>query len=177
MKKCPICDLNYIDDEQEACFICKPNSSTTRNSINIANQIPLANLEKGADITHDELRTVFQCAFTGGMRRSLSTNSLVLIANHTGGINNPYDDKWIDGVLHYTGMGQSGDQDFYYMQNRTLYESKTNGVNIHLFEVYYPNSYTYRGLVQLAAAPYMGTQKDANGHSRKVCIFPLKEID
>ena len=28
MKKCPICELNYIDDEQESCKICNSESNT-----------------------------------------------------------------------------------------------------------------------------------------------------
>ena len=36
----------------------------------------------------------------------------------------------------YTGMGLIGNQDFHYMQNKTLYESRTNGVTVYLFEVF-----------------------------------------
>lgn len=28
MKKCPICELNYVDDEQESCKICNSQSNT-----------------------------------------------------------------------------------------------------------------------------------------------------
>lgn len=28
MKKCPLCDLNYIEDDEEACEICRPKAST-----------------------------------------------------------------------------------------------------------------------------------------------------
>lgn len=44
-------------------------------------------------------------------------------------------DKWIGGILHYTGMGKSGDQDIHWAQNATLAESDYNGVDVHLFEV------------------------------------------
>lgn len=40
----------------------------------------------------------------GGMRRSKTTNTLVIVSDYTKGI---YHDKWIGGVLHYTGMGKS----------------------------------------------------------------------
>ena len=46
-----------------------------------------------------------------------------------------YHDKWIGGVLHYTGMGKSGDQDIHWAQNATLAESDYNGVDVRLFEV------------------------------------------
>ena len=44
----------------------------------------------------------------GGMRRSKTTNTLVIVSDYTKGI---YHDKWIGGALHYTGMGKNGDQD------------------------------------------------------------------
>lgn len=42
-------------------------------------------------------------------------------------------------------MGQTGDQSFYFMQNKTLFESNDNGVQIHLFEVFKDKEYTYTG--------------------------------
>lgn len=74
------------------------------------------------------------------MRKSNTTNTLVIVTDYTRGV---YHDKWIGGVLHYTGMGLLGDQDINYMQNRTLNESATNGVDVHLFEVMEPGEYTY----------------------------------
>lgn len=46
------------------------------------------------------------------MRHSLITNTLVLISDH---VNSPYEDKWIDGILHYNGMGLIGDQSIDFM--------------------------------------------------------------
>lgn len=43
----------------------------------------------------------------GGMRRSTTTGTLVIISDHTKGL---YDDKWYGDELHYTGMGKNGDQ-------------------------------------------------------------------
>lgn len=42
----------------------------------------------------------------GGMRRSKTTNTLVIVSDYTKGI---YHDKWIVGVLLYNGMGKNGD--------------------------------------------------------------------
>lgn len=41
------------------------------------------------------------------MRRSKTTNTLVIVSDYAKG---SYHDKWIRGVLHYTGMGKNGDQ-------------------------------------------------------------------
>ena len=119
---------------------------------------------------NQEIAEIFLCSTQGGMRRSLRTNSLVLISDHT----KVYHDRWNNGVLHYTGMGLTGDQDFFYMQNKTLYESNMNGVQVYLFEVLQAKEYTYCGRVELADQPYESRQPDMNGQVRKVCMFPLK---
>ena len=132
-------------------------------------------IKQGDVLNNKQLREIFKCAPQGGMRRSKKTNSLVLISNHTNfGGYNPYDDKWKDGVFHYTGMGTVGDQSLAYRQNKTLAESETNGVQLYLFEVHFPQRYEYKGQVVLASEPYQDEQPDSTRKMRKVWIFPLK---
>ena len=107
------------------------------------------------------------------MRRSLKTKTLVLISNHVDSI---YDDRWIDGVLHYTGMGTEGDQSLDFMQNNTLSESATKAVDVHLFEVFRAQEYVYAGPVVLIGTPYEETQPDRNGSDRRVWVFPIKPL-
>ncbi|MBF4318380.1 HNH endonuclease, partial [Vibrio anguillarum] len=83
---------------------------------------------------------------------------------------------WSDGVLHYTGMGTKGDQSLTFQQNKTLAESRTNGVTAHLFEVFKEQEYTYVGEVVLDGKPYAETQGDEQGNPRKAYIFPLKLV-
>lgn len=123
-------------------------------------------------ITNQELREIFLCAPQGGMRKSNRTNTLTLISDKT----KLYDDRIIGNVYHYTGMGQSGDQKMS-GQNLTLAESRSNGVELHFFEVMKPKEYTYRGQVELAGEPYQDKQKDQNGRERLVWIFPLQLKD
>ena len=130
-------------------------------------------LEIGQHIKNKELMSIFKCCQQGGMRKSNTTNTLVIVTDYTRGI---YHDKWIGGVLHYTGMGLSGDQDVNYMQNRTLSESGHNGVDVHLFEVMDPGEYTYCGRVQLVDKPYTETQPDENGRDRLVWMFPVQPV-
>jgi 5-methylcytosine-specific restriction protein A len=130
--------------------------------------------KKGQKLTSEDIHRIFQCSVYGGMNRSLKTNSLVLVSNHVKSI---YDDRWIDGVLHYTGMGQLGDQSIDAAQNRTLAESHSNGVEVHLFEVHKPQEYSYQGRVQLASKPYTERQPDSSGVDREVIIFPLRLVD
>ena len=90
------------------------------------------NLQIGQEISNSELVSIFKCGNMGGMRRSHTTNTLVLVSDYTKGL---YHDKWIGGTLHYTGMGKNGDQDLHWAQNDTLAGCGSNGVDIHLFEV------------------------------------------
>ncbi|MBU0472349.1 MAG: HNH endonuclease [Nanoarchaeota archaeon] len=74
-------------------------------------------------------------------------------------------------------MGQAGDQSLNFAQNKTLNESGSNGVDVHLFEVFKKNEYVYQGRVELVANPYHEKQLDKDGKLRKVWMFPLKIID
>ncbi len=135
----------------------------------------LSELVIGNSYQNADIARIFCVSPQGGMRKSNRTNSLVLVVRHDP--NNPYDDRWVDGEMHYTGMGLNGDQSIDYKQNKTLAESKSNGIDVHLFESHDRNSYIYRGKVALSNKPYYETQKDVDGRSRKVVKFPLKLID
>ena len=130
-------------------------------------------LEIGQVINNATLMSIFKCSQQGGMRKSNTTNTLVIVSDYTRGI---YHDKWIGGVLHYTGMGLTGDQDINYMQNRTLNESNFNGVDVHLFEVMEPGEYTYCGRIKLVSKPYKEMQSDQDGNDRFVWMFPVRPI-
>ncbi len=62
--------------------------------------LKIGQILKNADIVEK-----FKCSNMGGMRRSKATNTLVIVSDYTKGL---YHDKWIGGVLHYTGMGKQG---------------------------------------------------------------------
>ncbi|MBD7970410.1 HNH endonuclease [Paenibacillus sp. Sa2BVA9] len=128
-------------------------------------------LRAGDTINNDKLCSIFKCAPQGGMRRSLTKNSLIIVSNH---VESLYEDRWVDDVLHYTGMGQSGDQSKSFAQNKTLNESNINGVEVYLFEVFKQKEYTYRGRVELAEEAYQENQPDDTGSIRKVWVFPLR---
>jgi len=131
-------------------------------------------LVQGQIVDNNQLCEIFKCSPQGGMRRSLSTNSLVIVSNHVASI---YDDRWIDGIFHYTGMGQNGDQSLNASQNKTLAQSQSNGVQIFLFEVDKEGEYRYQGAVELAASPYQEIQPDQAKKDRIVWVFPLRLRD
>jgi 5-methylcytosine-specific restriction protein A len=128
-------------------------------------------IKSGDTIDNDTLRAIFKCSSQGGMRRSIRTNSLVLISDHT---KSTYEDKWIGNIFHYTGMGLTGEQSLSFHQNKTLVESKENGVNLYLFEVFQEGHYVYIGEVELTDGPYRSRQPDSEKNIRDVYIFPLK---
>jgi 5-methylcytosine-specific restriction protein A len=104
----------------------------------------------------------------------LKTGTLVLVSNHVASI---YDDRWVDGIFHYTGMGQTGDQSLTSTQNKTLAESNQNNVSVHLFEVDRESEYKYQGLVKLVGNPYQEIQPDQFQNDRFVWVFPLQLHD
>ena len=128
-------------------------------------------LKPGDTLTNKELQSHFKCSPQGGMRRSHKTNSLVLVSDHTKSM---YEDKWVEDVFYYTGMGLTGNQSLTFHQNKTLDESITNGINLHLFEVFEEGKYVYIGEVELAGKPFLDKQPDKNDAIRDVYVFPLK---
>jgi len=131
-------------------------------------------LRFGEIITNDKLVDIFKCGNMGGMRRSYATNSLVLIMDHTKKF---YCDSRERDKVKYTGMGKTGYMELNYAQNKTLKESRTNGVNVFMFEVTNPGEYSYLGRIVLDGEPYQDYQDDVNNNTRRVWIFPLKLLD
>jgi 5-methylcytosine-specific restriction protein A len=128
-------------------------------------------LQPGDATNNSKLVEIFGCSPQGGMRRSLKTKTLVIVSNHVSSI---YSDRWDGNILHYTGMGQTDDQVLTGNQNKTLNESGTNGVAVHLFEVHRDGEYTYSGEVELASPPYREKQPDSTGKTRNVWVFPVQ---
>jgi len=131
-------------------------------------------LKIGETLNNAKLCETFSCSPQGGMRRSHTTNSLVIVSNH---IKSIYDDRWMDDVFHYTGMGTKGDQSLKFSQNKTLAESQNNGVEIYLFEVFVEREYSFVGRVELSGPPYFEKQPDESGLLRDACVFPLQLKD
>jgi 5-methylcytosine-specific restriction protein A len=130
-------------------------------------------LKRGDCITNNQLHQIFGVSTNGGMRKSNANKCLVLTYRIEQKI---YDDRWQGDTLLYTGMGQIGDQSFDHMQNKTLAESRSNGIAVYLFKYTGPNKYVYEGPVKLAADPYYAQAPDQSDQMRRVAIFPLKRV-
>jgi len=130
-------------------------------------------LKPGDEVKSAKLCKIFGCSLYGGMNRSHKTNTLI-ITSVLYKADRIYEDKWHGNILNYTGMGQKGDQKLIGNQNKTLHESGSNGVAVHLFEVHKKSIYTYVGEVELAAAPYQDEQRDVDQRMRRVWMFPVR---
>ncbi len=128
-------------------------------------------LQIGDTLTFGQLRNLFQCSNAGGVLPTKKFQTLVIVSNHIKGI---ADDKWENDILYYTGMGMNGDQMLDGSYNKILSESNTNGMTVHLFEVYVQNEYVYRGIVRLVQEPYQEFRQDNHGNIRRVWVFPVK---
>lgn len=128
------------------------------------------NIKVGQTFTNQQVATLFKSTIYMGMRRSLETNTLVLVSDHT----KLYEDRWEGNVFHYTGMGKNGPQSLSFHQNKTLAESNTNGVDVYLFEVLRPQEYIFMGQVELSGMPYQEKQFGEDKKLRTVWVFPLE---
>lgn len=131
----------------------------------------------GEVYTRDNIIEAFGGSMMRGMDFSKSKQILKLISKHL--INakgNPYEDRWYQGKLHYTGEGQKGDQSFKFM-NKKLLESLESGIKVYLFEVYKEKEYLFSGEVKLLDPPYFIEEKDSENNRRKVIKFPLTLVD
>ncbi|MEH7403362.1 AAA family ATPase [Gottfriedia acidiceleris] len=133
----------------------------------------IEDLKKDTIISEQNLLELFKCSARGGMRRSLKTNSLVLLSFKG---RKPYKDAVQDKeIWKFTGMGRSGDQKIDYMQNKTLLNSNESGVKVYLFTVE-NNEYKFVDRVLLAGSPKTERQVGEDGKERDVLVFPLIEV-
>jgi len=128
------------------------------------------NLDIGEIYTNDEVMAAFKCSNSGGIRPSNTTNTIVLVSDNMKGF---YTNRRDGDILYYTGTGRQGDQSLDKGLNKTLKNAPVDAKAIHLFEVFTPKQYIYRGEVHLNQAPYQEEQHDDNGLLRKVWVFPL----
>ncbi|WP_019390480.1 AAA family ATPase [Priestia filamentosa] len=132
------------------------------------------NIKSGEIITNKELMNIFRCGGQGGMRRSIKTNTLVLISDFTSNIYRNAEKRV--GIWHFMGMGTDGNQKLEYRQNLTLYKSNENKVDLHLFKKIKKDEYEYISRVLLAGEPERVKENNDDINSREILLFPLLEV-
>lgn len=95
------------------------------------------NLEIDDSISNDKLCEIFECDRKGLMRISQKNDAIVVISCNA---------KWKENILYFTGLDDyDTDKLEENINNRTLFESKTNNFKIYVFEEK-ENIYTYCGI-------------------------------
>lgn len=133
-------------------------------------------LTVGQAYTNQEIVELFRVRSTGGIRKSNTKHSLVLLSYHIGS-NRVHHDYWRDGTLYFTGEGLEGDQRIDRGVNRALAQSEKNSFTVHLFELFTEPSFHYRGIVRLAGTAFQKQEKDTKGVLRTVWKFPLQLVN
>jgi len=126
-------------------------------------------IQKGDFLTNEEISKLFRCAIQGGMRRSLKTNSLVLVTDKKG---NTYKNISRDDneIWWFSGMGNEMDQTTDYKSNKTLYNSNIEKVNLFLFIKVKEKKYEYIGKMLLIGEP-----RKSSFNNFEILEFPLLE--
>lgn len=100
--------------------------------------------KNGETVHNRDIIDKFKCAAIGGMRRSLKTNTLVLVSDHT---NNKFTNaEKLDGIWMFEGYGVYPN-DIMYKQNKNMVNSFKENIQLHLFIKKTNNDYTYIGEV------------------------------
>lgn len=138
--------------------------------------MPSWTLVPGDVVKRTELHRRYGGRRQGGIAPS-SQSPNVLIFTGPAGHQYGYFDGWHgDGLFHYTGEGQEGDQQFR-QGNRAVGEHVRNGIAIRLFRgVRGKVAYVGEFRVDERRPHYTTDAPDVNGEIRKVIVFRLKPV-
>lgn len=135
--------------------------------MNIINTFKIGNIYTNKDIID-----FFGVNRQGGIRPSKKRNALILTCNH---LKKTYNDRWINDILYYSGMGVKKDSQKFERGNKVLNNSLDLDIKVFLFEIFKEREYTFSGEVYLYSQPQFETQYNKiEKCNREVIIFPLK---
>jgi hypothetical protein len=135
---------------------------------------PRWTLEPGDTILRKDLHQRFGGGGQGGIEPSARTPNVFIFSDRDAGKKYGYMyDRWSDGVFHFTGDGQVGDQVMKY-GNRAILEHRKQRRALRVFDGVRGNV-TYQGEFELAADPfYIAEARDRfSERARKVIVFRL----
>jgi hypothetical protein len=133
-------------------------------------------LDPGDEIRRSELHRRYGGAGQGGIEPSGRTPNVLIFSDPRAGESYGYTyDKWIDGVFHFTGEGQVGDQVMKW-GNGAILNHRKDGRALRVFRGA-RDVVTYMGEFELAADPYYrASTRDRLGHERRVIVFRLVPV-
>lgn len=129
-------------------------------------------LKTGTILNNKEITEIFHCQYEGGIRKSKKLNLLVLIDDPKTDL---YQNRWEEDLLYFTAIGRKGNQSLEKpWQNRDLTHYKEENMKLYLFEKQKPSHYAYKGEAKVIDEPFQEKQKDIEGDTRTVYVFPVK---
>lgn len=135
-------------------------------------------IEIGETLLRKELHDRWGGGRYGGMEPSVKAESVFLFTNPSAGeaFGYKYDGWHADGLLHYTGDGQVGDQSLRSGGNKSLMDAEALGRTVRVFRSVGRDT-TYVGPFQLANPPfYRAEALDRQSELRSVLVFRLQPI-
>ncbi|MGG3563180.1 YDG/SRA domain-containing protein [Neobacillus rhizosphaerae] len=168
--------------EEEVISYMSGKTSTFSNIVDHFRDIEVCNsstwnLLVGDILTFESLKTITNCPTVKGIRyRSGDPNISIITTVGSAGskASNPYEDRFEEGVLYYTGEGRKGNQKLT-SGNLRLYEAEMTKLPIHVFQKLDVDQYVFLGMFQVISH-HTEKQPDANNLIRDVFVFELKPI-
>lgn len=112
----------------------------------------------------------------GGIAPSTVSPNVLVFSDPASGAKFGYHDRWEDGVFHYTGEGQVGEQLMNH-GNKAILQHTDDGRALRVFKGV-RGVVRYLGEFELDEDPwYWSVAEDRNHRRRKVIVFRLRPID
>jgi hypothetical protein len=140
--------------------------------------IDIANIVIGAQMRRRDLHQQYGGSRQGGISPCKSAPYVFLFTDHTRGQQYGYFDGWgEDGLYHYCGEGQQGDQ-VMARGNKALLQHAQNGKSLQLLEYVTTGVVALRGEFEVDKDQpyYISEAPDASGETRTVIMFRLRPI-
>lgn len=181
MELCPKCGLNWVEDGEELCKMCKPPEPEVKPAKTLEEMFGedyhVEYLTRTPILTYCEVEAKFGIKITGfGRGINITGNSVILISSI--GKDKEYfvyHDHWTEnGDYIYSGEGKVGDQELK-RGNKAILEAAYAGKKLHLFVKFSPQEYYYQGEFSLVDYKYED-DKDEEGNVRKEYKFRLRKV-
>lgn len=131
-------------------------------------------LRPGEKISRKHLHDKYGGKRQGGISPSQKTPNIFIFSDPDVGNQHGYTDGWFENVFHYTGEGQTGDQEFKH-GNRAILKHNSEKRKIHLFDGA-KGIVTYQCELELKSddCVYFTDAPETDGrHIRQVIVFKL----
>lgn len=138
----------------------------------------MSDITVGQHIKRAKVHDLYGGTRQGGIAPCRNTANVLLFTDPSRGHKMGYFDGWgKDGLYHYTGQGQKGDQEMV-RGNRAILEHGRNNKTLRLFEAVARSTVRYVGEFTLASDDpwYYTDATDIQGQIRSVIMFRLASV-